>query len=38
MIVAVSTSETSVNFYDTTGRNISEDNHFDTRRRRDQKS
>jgi hypothetical protein len=29
MMEAVSTSETSVNSYETTGRNIPEDNHLD---------
>jgi hypothetical protein len=34
MIEAVSTSETSVNFYQTTQRNIPEDGHFHTERRK----
>jgi hypothetical protein len=33
MMEAVSTSETSVNFYQTTRRNIPEDSHLRTRRR-----
>jgi hypothetical protein len=33
MMEAVSTSETSVNFYQTTWRNIPEDSHLYTRRR-----
>jgi hypothetical protein len=32
------TSETSVNFYETTGRNIPEDSHLHTRRRENLKS
>jgi hypothetical protein len=35
---AVSTSETSVNFYETTRRNIPEDSHLYTRRRENLKS
>jgi hypothetical protein len=35
---AVSTSETSVNFYHTTQRNIPEDSHLHTRRRENLKS
>jgi hypothetical protein len=38
MMEAVSTSETSVNFYVTTRRNIPEDNHLHTRRRENLKS
>jgi hypothetical protein len=38
MMEAVSTSETSVNFYETTRRNISEDSHLFTRRRENLKS
>jgi hypothetical protein len=38
MIEAVSTSETSVNFYQTTWRNIPEDSHLHTRRRENLKS
>jgi hypothetical protein len=33
MIEAVNTSETSVNFYETTQRNIPKDDHFHIRRR-----
>jgi hypothetical protein len=35
---AASTSETSVNFYHTTQRNIPEDSHLHTRRRQNLKS
>jgi hypothetical protein len=38
MMVAASTSETSVNFYQTTRRNIPEGSHFYTRRRENLKS
>jgi hypothetical protein len=38
MMEAESTSETSVNFYVTTRRNISEDSHLHTRRRESLKS
>jgi hypothetical protein len=38
MIEAVSTSETSVNFYQTTRRNNPEDNHIHARRRENLKS
>jgi hypothetical protein len=38
MVEAVSTSEMSVNFYDTTRRNIPEDNQLHTRRRENLKS
>jgi hypothetical protein len=38
MIEAQSTSETSVNFYQTTRRNNSEDSHLHTRRRENLKS
>jgi hypothetical protein len=38
MIAAANTSETSVNFYQTTRRNISEDSHLHTRRRENLKS
>jgi hypothetical protein len=38
MMEAASTSETSVNFYQTTRRNNSEDSHLHTRRRENQKS
>jgi hypothetical protein len=38
MMEAASTSETSVNFYQTTRRNIPEDNHLHTRRRENLKS
>jgi hypothetical protein len=38
MIEAVSTSETSVNFYQTTRRNIPENSHLHTRRRENLKS
>jgi transposase-like protein len=34
----ISTSETSVNFYQTTRRNIPEDSHLNTRRRKNLKS
>jgi hypothetical protein len=37
MIKAVNTSETSVNFYQTTRRNIPKDSHLHTRRREDLK-
>jgi hypothetical protein len=37
MIEAVSTSETSVNFYETSQHNISEDNNVHTRRRENPK-
>jgi hypothetical protein len=36
-IEAASSCETSVNFYQTTQRNIPEDNHLHTRRRKDLK-
>jgi hypothetical protein len=38
MMEAASTSETSVNFYETTRRNIPEDSHLHTRRRKNLKS
>jgi hypothetical protein len=38
MMEAVITSETSVNFYETTRRNIPEDSHLHTRRRENLKS
>jgi hypothetical protein len=38
MMKTVSTSETSVNFYQTTRRNNSEDSHLHTRRRENLKS
>jgi hypothetical protein len=38
MMQAVSTSETSANFYQTTRRNILEDSHLHTRRRENLKS
>jgi hypothetical protein len=38
MMEAASTSETSVNFYQTTRRNISEDSHLHARRREKLKS
>jgi hypothetical protein len=38
MLEAVSTSETSVNSYQTTWRNMPEDSHFHTRRRENLKS
>jgi hypothetical protein len=38
MIEAANTSETSVNFYQTTRRNIPEDSHLHTRRRENLKS
>jgi hypothetical protein len=38
MMEAVSTSETSVNFYQTARRNIPEDSHLHTRRRENLKS
>jgi hypothetical protein len=38
MMEAVSTSETSVNFYQTTRRNIPEDSHLHNRRRKNLKS
>jgi hypothetical protein len=38
MMVSVSTSETSVHFYQTTGRNIPEDSHLHTRRHENLKS
>jgi hypothetical protein len=38
MMEAVSTSETPVNFYETTRRNIPEDNHLHTRHRENLKS
>jgi hypothetical protein len=38
MMEAVSTSETSVNFYQTTGRNAPEDSHLHIRRRENLKS
>jgi hypothetical protein len=38
MMEAVGTSETSVNFYQTTRRNIPEDSHLHTRRRENLKS
>jgi hypothetical protein len=38
MMEAVSTSETSVNFYQTTQRNIPEDSHLHTRHRKNLKS
>jgi hypothetical protein len=38
MMEAVSTSETSVNFYQTTRRNILQDSHIRTRRRENLKS
>jgi hypothetical protein len=38
MMEAVSTSATSVNFYDTTWRNIPENSHIHTRRRENLKS
>jgi hypothetical protein len=38
MMEAANTSETSVNFYQTTRRNIPEDSHFDTRHRKNLKS
>jgi hypothetical protein len=38
MMDAASTSETSVNFYQTTQRNIPEDSHLYTRRRENLKS
>jgi hypothetical protein len=38
MMEAANTSETSVNFYQTTGRNIPEDSHLHTRRRENLKS
>jgi hypothetical protein len=38
MMEAVSTYETSVNFYQTTRRNIPEDSHLHTRRRENLKS
>jgi hypothetical protein len=38
MMESVSTSETSVNFYQTTRRNIPEDRHLHTRRRENLKS
>jgi hypothetical protein len=38
MIESVSTSETSVNFYETTRRNIPEGRHLHTRRRENLKS
>jgi hypothetical protein len=38
LIIAVSTSETSVNLYHTTRRNISEDGNLHTRRRENLKS
>jgi hypothetical protein len=38
MMEAVSTSEMSVNFYQTTRRNIPEDSHLHARRRENQKS
>jgi hypothetical protein len=38
MMVAVSTSETSVNFYETARRNIPEHSHIHTRRRGNLKS
>jgi hypothetical protein len=38
MVEAVCTSETSVNFYQTTRRNIPEDSHLYTRRRENLKS
>jgi hypothetical protein len=38
MMEATSTSETSVNFYQTTRRNNSEDSHLHTRRRENLKS
>jgi hypothetical protein len=38
MMEAVSTSETSENFYQTTRRNIPEDGDFNTRRRENLKS
>jgi hypothetical protein len=38
MMEAASTSETSVNFYQTTRRNNPEDSHFHTRRRENLKS
>jgi hypothetical protein len=38
MMEAVSTSETSVNFYQTIQRNIPEDNHLHTRRRENLRS
>jgi hypothetical protein len=38
MMETVSTSETSVNFYQTTRRNIPEDRHAHTRRRENLKS
>jgi hypothetical protein len=38
MMETVSTSETSVNFYETIRRNIPEDSHLHTRRRENLKS
>jgi hypothetical protein len=38
MVGAVSTSETSVSFYQTARRNIPEDSHLHTRRRKNLKS
>jgi hypothetical protein len=38
LMEAASTSETSVHFYQTTRRNISEDSHLHTRRRENLKS
>jgi hypothetical protein len=38
MMEAANTSETSVNFYQTTRRNNPEDSHLHTRRRENQKS
>jgi hypothetical protein len=38
MMAAVSTSQTSVNFYQTTRRNIPEDSHLHTRHRENPKS
>jgi hypothetical protein len=38
MMEAASTSETSVNFYQTIGRNNREDSHLHTRRRENPKS
>jgi hypothetical protein len=38
MMEAVSTSETSANFYEITWRNIPEDSHLHTRRRENLKS
>jgi hypothetical protein len=38
MMAAVSSSKTSVNFYQTTRRNVPEDSHLHTRRRENPKS